>query len=149
MESVQGVRRGDIIWQIGFGSGFKSEGPCCGPLQIPASQLSCQLLPLSSAHRCNSAVWHALRPIRNERHRAWQHIVGREDEALATLQRIAAETAAERAAKEAAGGERVKPTKADAEVHLTTAAIANGYTGDNKVVATGGRRTLRSGRVLA
>ncbi|EFN51426.1 hypothetical protein CHLNCDRAFT_141048 [Chlorella variabilis] len=36
VESVQGVRRGDIVWQIGFGSGFK----------------------------CNSVVWRALQPIK-------------------------------------------------------------------------------------
>ena len=56
--------------QIGFGSGFK----------------------------CNSAVWRALRPLRAV-HRAWEHVEGREGEAMATLQRIAAETAAERAHK--------------------------------------------------
>lgn len=33
LESVRGVRRGDRVWQMGFGSGFK----------------------------CNSAVWKALR----------------------------------------------------------------------------------------
>lgn len=71
VESVQGVRRGDVVWQIGFGSGFK----------------------------CNSVVWRALRPIK-EMHKSWKHIEGREDQALQTLARIAAETAAERQQKQ-------------------------------------------------
>ena len=42
IESKQGVRKGDRIWQIAFGSGFK----------------------------CNSAVWRAMRTI-NDQHSAW------------------------------------------------------------------------------
>ncbi len=42
IETYQGVQRGDKIWQLGFGAGFK----------------------------CNSAVWQAMRPVR-DRHRAW------------------------------------------------------------------------------
>ncbi len=42
MESIRGIRRGDRVWQLGFGSGFK----------------------------CNSAVWKALRRI-NDVHPAW------------------------------------------------------------------------------
>lgn len=42
IETKKGVKRGDRIWQIGFGSGFK----------------------------CNSAVWRAMRNI-NEQHVAW------------------------------------------------------------------------------
>ena len=42
IETKKGVRRGDRVWQIGFGSGFK----------------------------CNSAVWRAMRNI-NEQHVAW------------------------------------------------------------------------------
>jgi 3-ketoacyl-CoA synthase len=42
IETMQGVRRGEKIWQIGFGSGFK----------------------------CNSAVWRALRH-NDEKHVAW------------------------------------------------------------------------------
>lgn len=42
IESKQGVRKGDRIWQIAFGSGFK----------------------------CNSAVWRAMRSI-NDQHPAW------------------------------------------------------------------------------
>ena len=41
---MQGIRRGDKVWQMGFGSGFKT----------------------------NSAVWKALRPIKQE-HSAWQN----------------------------------------------------------------------------
>ena len=40
------MRRGDVVWQVGFGSGFK----------------------------CNSAVWRALRDVRDARHAAWVHI---------------------------------------------------------------------------
>lgn len=42
IETMEGVRRGDRVWQIAFGSGFK----------------------------CNSAVWRALRKI-NTQHEAW------------------------------------------------------------------------------
>ena len=44
MESFEGVRRGDRIWQMGFGSGFK----------------------------CNSAVWRSLRR-NNIIHKAWEN----------------------------------------------------------------------------
>ena len=44
IESVQGVRKGDVVWQVGFGSGFK----------------------------CNSAVWTAARDIHTT-HDAWLH----------------------------------------------------------------------------
>mmetsp|Transcript_7761 Transcript_7761/g.20671 ORF Transcript_7761/g.20671 Transcript_7761/m.20671 type:complete len:559 (-) Transcript_7761:702-2378(-) len=43
MESIEGVKRGDRIWQLGFGSGFK----------------------------CNSAVWRSKRRIKNM-HYAWE-----------------------------------------------------------------------------
>jgi 3-ketoacyl-CoA synthase len=46
IEAVQGVRRGDVVWQVGFGSGFK----------------------------CNSAVWRALRTGRDDTHVAWAHM---------------------------------------------------------------------------
>ncbi len=42
METKQGVKRGDRVWQLAFGSGFK----------------------------CNSAVWVALRDCRDQ-HDAW------------------------------------------------------------------------------
>jgi 3-ketoacyl-CoA synthase len=42
IESCQGIRRGDTVWQVGFGSGFK----------------------------CNSAVWKALRPVKDV-HACW------------------------------------------------------------------------------
>jgi hypothetical protein len=42
LESFQGIKRGDKVWQLGFGSGFK----------------------------CNSAVWVANRKVR-DLHRAW------------------------------------------------------------------------------
>ena len=42
IEMYQGMQEGDKIWQLGFGAGFK----------------------------CNSAVWQAMRPVR-DRHRAW------------------------------------------------------------------------------
>ncbi|KAL6769302.1 hypothetical protein ACKKBG_A30480 [Auxenochlorella protothecoides x Auxenochlorella symbiontica] len=60
-EAVTGVKRGDVVWQIAFGSGFK----------------------------CNSAVWRALRNINDKDHAAWQHIVGREGEAMAVLAALA------------------------------------------------------------
>ena len=43
IESRKGVRRGDRVWQIAFGSGFK----------------------------CNSAVWRALRSVQAD-HEAWR-----------------------------------------------------------------------------
>ena len=51
------MQRGERVWQVAFGSGFK----------------------------CNSAVWRALRPIHDTTHAAWKHIEGREDEAMRTL----------------------------------------------------------------
>ncbi|DBA99231.1 TPA: 3-ketoacyl-CoA synthase 11 [Trebouxia sp. C0006] len=45
IESRQTVHKGDRVWQVGFGSGFK----------------------------CNSAVWKALRTI-NSQHTAWKHL---------------------------------------------------------------------------
>ena len=42
IETKEGVRRGDRVWQIAFGSGFK----------------------------CNSAVWKAVRNV-NTQHEAW------------------------------------------------------------------------------
>ena len=47
IEACQGVRAGETVWQVGFGSGFK----------------------------CNSAVWKARRTIRDSRHAAWAHMV--------------------------------------------------------------------------
>jgi hypothetical protein len=46
IEAAQGVRRNDVVWKVGFGSGFK----------------------------CNSAVWRALRDVKDTRHAAWRHI---------------------------------------------------------------------------
>ena len=46
IEACQGVKAGEIVWQVGFGSGFK----------------------------CNSAVWKALRPIKDGTHAAWTHM---------------------------------------------------------------------------
>lgn len=70
-ESVQGIKRGDFVWQIGFGSGFK----------------------------CNSVVWKALRNVKRN-HEAWKHIVGREDEALACLRQIQEMSTKEKMEKE-------------------------------------------------
>jgi 3-ketoacyl-CoA synthase len=67
VESVQGVKTGDIVWQIGFGSGFK----------------------------CNSAVWRALRPVKRE-HGAWRHVKGQESEALGRIAEIAQVSAIEK-----------------------------------------------------
>lgn len=44
IETVQGIQKGDVVWQVGFGSGFK----------------------------CNSAVWTAIRDI-SSTHGAWLH----------------------------------------------------------------------------
>lgn len=49
IESCQQVRKGDIVWQVGFGSGFK----------------------------CNSSVWRAMRNIKVT-HEAWAHLCGGE-----------------------------------------------------------------------
>lgn len=48
IESCQKVRKGDLVWQVGFGSGFK----------------------------CNSAVWRALRTMEGVPHGAWEHMDG-------------------------------------------------------------------------
>ena len=48
IESCQKVRKGDLVWQVGFGSGFK----------------------------CNSAVWRALRTMESVPHGAWEHMDG-------------------------------------------------------------------------
>jgi len=45
-ESKQGIRKGDRVWQVGFGSGFK----------------------------VNSAVWRARKSFRDQRHTAWQDV---------------------------------------------------------------------------
>ncbi|KDD74174.1 FAE1/Type III polyketide synthase-like protein, partial [Helicosporidium sp. ATCC 50920] len=47
IETLRGVRKGDRVWQIAFGSGFK----------------------------CNSAVWVALRDV-NYKHSVWSHLLG-------------------------------------------------------------------------
>lgn len=51
------MQRGERVWQVAFGSGFK----------------------------CNSAVWRALRPVHDTTHAAWKHVQGREDEAMRAL----------------------------------------------------------------
>lgn len=127
VESVQGVRKGDIVWQIGFGSGFK----------------------------CNSVVWRALRDV-NTMHKAWQHISGREEQAMDTLRRIAAETAAERQQKEQAGS---KPANGHTQAEPAAAALTTAKGGDAKEQqqeagqprAVGGDssvKVLRSGKVV-
>ena len=74
VESAQGVKKGDLVWQIGFGSGFK----------------------------CNSAVWKALKPI-NRQHTAWKHLEGKESAAMDKLEEIAAINAAEKSGPTANG----------------------------------------------
>jgi len=71
IESVQGVSKGQRVWQIGFGSGFK----------------------------CNSAVWRALRSTKRC-HGAWEHIKGRETYAVETIMQIEADSARERLEKQ-------------------------------------------------
>lgn len=72
IETTQGVRPGDRVWQIGFGSGFK----------------------------CNSAVWRSLRHNR-EQHAAWVEGVEMETDPKwlddATFENLAAAAAASRA----------------------------------------------------
>jgi 3-ketoacyl-CoA synthase len=87
VESFQGVRRGDLVWQIAFGSGFK----------------------------CNSAVWRALRTGKVD-HRAWRHVAGREGAATQALAAAAAATQAERVAKAEAAG-AAPPANGDANGH--------------------------------
>ncbi len=71
IESLQGVLKGQQVWQIGFGSGFK----------------------------CNSAVWRALRPIKRP-HAAWTHIENRQNEAIDTIMKIEELSARERSEKQ-------------------------------------------------
>lgn len=47
IESCQGVKKGEIVWQVGFGSGFK----------------------------CNSSVWRAMKNVKVT-HKAWAHLSG-------------------------------------------------------------------------
>lgn len=71
IETVQGVLRGQRVWQIGFGSGFK----------------------------CNSAVWRSLKNTKRC-HKAWEHIKGRETYAVETIMKIEADSARERLEKQ-------------------------------------------------
>lgn len=98
VESVQGVTRGDTVWQIGFGSGFK----------------------------CNSAVWKALRTTRRE-HTSWRHIKGREGEAMAKLEEIATANRAEKELKDAAkNGNGVHTNGHSTQVNGHTMKLRNG-----------------------
>lgn len=76
IEQFQHVRKGDIVWQFGIGSGFK----------------------------CNSAVWKARRPIKGS-HRAWFTISNRTHEALAHFKVIKERSRAMREARAAARSE--------------------------------------------
>ncbi|GAB4815153.1 hypothetical protein N2152v2_002199 [Parachlorella kessleri] len=119
IESVQGVRRGDVVWQVGFGSGFK----------------------------CNSAVWRALRPIKQV-HGAWAHIRGRESEALDTLLALGKEKDEKpKAAKE--------PVVVKADEPSTSGSKAGGDSGssshqedNNKENDKEGSEAANNGRVL-
>lgn len=73
IEQFQGVKRGDIVWQFGIGSGFK----------------------------CNSAIWKARRPIDGS-HRAWFTIANKTHEALAHFKVIKERSRAMREARAAA-----------------------------------------------
>ena len=110
VESVQGVKAGDVVWQIGFGSGFK----------------------------CNSAVWKALRSIKRT-HRSWEHIFGREGEAMAKLEEIAAANALE------------KENKESKVVVVVAVAAENGVSngGGGGASSNGNGMTLRSRNVAA
>lgn len=46
IEACQKIRKGDTVWMVGFGSGFK----------------------------CNSMVWRALRNVKDDKHIAWEHM---------------------------------------------------------------------------
>jgi 3-ketoacyl-CoA synthase len=60
-ESYRLVRRGDRVWQIAFGSGFK----------------------------CNSAIWRALRNVRDDTRRGfWDDVVDLAPEYQAVLDRL-------------------------------------------------------------
>jgi 3-ketoacyl-CoA synthase len=74
IETFQGVCKGDRVWQIGFGSGFK----------------------------CNSAVWKALRRVKRA-HSVWEHVIGREDQAVDTILKIEELSARERTEKQKKG----------------------------------------------
>ena len=54
IESQQGVRKGDKVWMLGFGSGFK----------------------------VGSCVWVALKTFKADNHTAWQHITDAETEKM-------------------------------------------------------------------
>ena len=75
IETVQGVAKGERVWQVAFGSGFK----------------------------CNSCVWRALKNIKRE-HGAWKHIAGQETRAVETIIKIEEESRLERAKKAKAEG---------------------------------------------
>ncbi|KAL4420938.1 hypothetical protein ABPG77_001421 [Micractinium sp. CCAP 211/92] len=116
IESVQGVRKGDIVWQVGFGSGFK----------------------------CNSVVWRALRNVKTM-HKAWEHIRGREEQAMETLRRIAAETAAERQLKQ----QKENGVQENGHVNgHVKSALKQAAFGADAVVHVGAGRSLRNGKVI-
>lgn len=115
IESEQGVRKGDIVWQVGFGSGFK----------------------------CNSVVWRALRSVKTT-HKAWEHIRGREEQAMDTLRRIAAETAAERQLKQQKENGQ---ENGNANGHSELAGKQSAY-GADATVHVGAGRSLRNGKVI-
>ena len=95
IETKQGVRRGDRVWQVrccsfpaavlpsgvrGFGTeihaaglnnGARSPKSCQASLSLPRLTSSSPMqIAFGSGFKCNSAVWRALRNI-NDRHEVW------------------------------------------------------------------------------
>lgn len=60
---------------------------CMAPALCPAQDLCVLPRPqigFGSGFKCNSAVWRALRPVKQQ-HNSWAHVVGRESEAMDTI----------------------------------------------------------------
>lgn len=117
VESIQGVQKGDVVWQIGFGSGFK----------------------------VNSAVWKALRPIK-EMHWAWERIEGRETEAMDTI--LALGKQKDKDSPENVHGKEASPCSNQA-VSTPPRHEQAGGNKENDASADAVVRVLRNGKVVA
>lgn len=67
----------------------RTAGPvlCMAPALCPTQDLCmlpCPQIGFGSGFKCNSAVWRALRPVKQQ-HNSWAHVVGRESEAMDTI----------------------------------------------------------------
>lgn len=106
-EAVTGVKRGDVVWQVQAWGMWRPRSRalralstalgvargcpwCLGAIVDPTHAHSpTHQIAFGSGFKCNSAVWRALRSIDDKDHAAWQHIYGREGEAMVVLGALA------------------------------------------------------------